>query len=73
MDEAALETELDELYVMRRKLLTGSKMESGGNADRRFQYKMPTLPEVEARIRSIEHQLGINTDQARGPIGVDLS
>lgn len=73
MDEAALETELDELYVVRRKLLTGSKMESGSHGDRRWQYTQADLPSVEARIRSIEYQLDINQENARRPMGVDLS
>lgn len=73
MDKAAMETELDELYVVRRKLLTGSKMESGGHGDRRWQYTAANLPDVEARIRFLEHKLGINQEDARRPIGVDLS
>lgn len=73
MDKAAMETELDEMYVVRRKLLTGSKLESGGHDDRNFTYNRASLPAVEARIRFLEHKLGINQEDARRPIGIDLS
>jgi len=70
VDQAALQTELDELYVARRKLLTGSKLESGGHGDRRFSYTPANIDRLEARIRSLESQLGINTARARRPIGI---
>ena len=74
VDTAALQTELDELYVVRRKLLTGQSAESvqfgSGGASRRIQRTPADIKQVEARIRTLEGQLGINTARARRPFGV---
>lgn len=72
MDKAALESELDELYVVRRKLQTGKNPESVSHGDRRVQYTAANLPDVEARIRTIESQLGINQENARRAYGIHL-
>lgn len=70
VDTAALQTELNELYAVRTKLLTGSKLESGGHGDRRFSYTPADINRVEARIRTLEGQLGINKSRQRRAIGV---
>jgi len=71
---AALQSELDELYIVRRKLLTGEHVEQyqfgRGDASRRVQRTPPDINRVEARIRTLEAQLGINTSRRRGAIGV---
>lgn len=69
-DKEALQTELNELYAARTKLLTGSRMESGGHGDRRWQYSNVDMNRLEARIRTLEGQLGIDKKRQRRAIGV---
>jgi hypothetical protein len=71
VDTAALQTELNELYAARTRLLTGSNLESAGKSDRRLTYTPADMNRLEARIRTIEGQLGINVTSRRRPIGVD--
>jgi len=70
VDTAALQTELAALQAARTRLLTGSQKESVSFGDRRVQYTAANLDRLEARIRSLESQLGINTARARRPIGI---
>lgn len=77
VDLVALQTELDELYVVRRKLLTGGSVESvdirtAGSASRSVSFSPVDLERVEARIRSLEQQLGLNVRSRRRPIGVSF-
>ncbi|HSH27721.1 MAG TPA: gpW family head-tail joining protein [Wenzhouxiangella sp.] len=69
-DKQALQTELAELYAARAKLLTGSMRESISFGDRRVQYTAASMNRLEARIRTIEGQLGINSGRRRRAIGV---
>lgn len=69
-DIEALQTELNELYSARTKLLTGSKMVSGGFKDRRWEYNQVDMDRLEARIRTLEGELGIGANRRRRPIGV---
>lgn len=75
MDKEALQNELDELYIVRRKLLTGQAVEevavnTGGGPTRRVRKSAVRLADVESRIRSLESQLGTNTRARRRAIGV---
>lgn len=69
-DKEALQAELNELYAARTKLLTGSNRESISFGDRRVQYTAADVNRLEARIRTLEGQLGINKSRQRRPIGV---
>jgi hypothetical protein len=69
-DKEALQTELNELYAARTKLLTGSQLESGGYGNRRFQFTPADMNRLEALIRTREGQLGINKKRQRRPFGV---
>lgn len=69
-DKEALQTELNELYAVRTKLLTGSQREQVSFGDRRVTYTAASIDRVEARIRTLEGQLGINKSRQRRAIGV---
>ena len=71
MDKAALQTELNDLYAARTAVLTGQQLEAGGaggSDGRRFQFATIPLTELNARIRTIEAQLGVG--QRRRSVGV---
>ncbi len=74
VDKVALQAELDKLYAVRTKLLCGESVEQvqfgAGGSSRRVQRTPADLPQVEARIRTIEGQLELNTARRRRPIGV---
>lgn len=71
-DKEALQTELNELYAARTKLLTGSRMESGGHGDSSWRYTSVDMNRLEARIRTLESQLGINPSRQRRAFGVSF-
>lgn len=69
-DKAQLQQELAQLYEARTKLLTGSRHESVRFGDRQISYSSVDMNRLDARIRTIEAQLGHR--QARRPFGVAL-
>lgn len=71
VDIAALQTELNELYAARTRILTGSQQEQLSFGDRRVTYTPADVNRLEARIRTIEGQLGMNVTRRRRAIGVD--
>jgi len=69
-DTEALQAELNELYAVRTKLLTGSSKEQVQFGDRRVTYSAVNIEQVNARIRTLESQLGINKSRQRRAIGI---
>ena len=66
--------ELDKLYSVRRRLLCGESVEEarkgGGDSHRTIRFTPADIDRVEARIRELEAELGINQSNRRRAYGV---